>query len=62
MAKTILVLSDGESWDLPENRRILTVTDEAYDKIVSGEEKAGYLGRYQIIGEQILEETSAEYE
>jgi hypothetical protein len=25
-------------------------------------EKAGNLGRYQIIGEQILEETSAEYE
>jgi hypothetical protein len=62
MAKTILVLSDGETWDLPENCRILTVIDEAYDKIVSGEEKAGNLGRYQIIGEQVLEETSTEYE
>lgn len=40
MAKTILVLGDGETWDIPENCSILTITDWAYDQIESGQMKA----------------------
>ena len=37
MAKTILVLGDGETWDFPDDCEILTITDEAYDQIESGQ-------------------------
>ena len=49
MAKTILVLGDGETWDAPEGCRILTITDEAYEQIECEQIKVKHLDQSQII-------------
>ena len=56
MAKTILVLGDGDTWDIPENCRILTITDWAYDQICSGQMNAKDLGNTKERNDIIEEE------
>lgn len=38
MAKQILVLGDGETWDIVVDAQVLTITDEAYEKLLNGDE------------------------
>lgn len=37
MAVKIVVLSDGETWDVAENVNIVTLSDSAYESLESGE-------------------------
>lgn len=38
MAKRIIVLADRETWETVMTAEVWTITDEAYDKLLDGDE------------------------
>jgi len=38
MSKRIIVLEDGETWDIVVGAKVWDITDEAYEKLLNGDE------------------------
>lgn len=47
----IIVLKDGETWELAKGTQILEITEEAYDKLLMGED-ATCIGQGDIISKK----------
>jgi hypothetical protein len=56
MAKQIIVLSDGETWEINGYASILTITDEAYDLLCGGQIKVKNIENKDILGETPIED------
>jgi len=56
MAKQIIVLSDGETWETNGYASILTITDEAYDLLCGGQIKVKHIENKDILRETPIED------
>jgi len=56
MAKQIIVLSDGETWETNGYASILTITDEAYDLLCGGQIKVKHIENKDILRETLIED------